>query len=157
NPQWIGAYNSSLKANSVTVSGAYAYVTEHGQGGHLAIIYISSPAHPRWIGAYNSDFDLQDDNGPTARISITVSGAYAYVTESGQGGRLEIIDVRNPASPKRVGNYMTSASAQNVTVSGDYAFVSEFEVPGRVIGGLEIIDVKNPASPQRVGNVVGFD
>jgi hypothetical protein len=61
---------------------------------------------------------------------------------------LHVIDVSNPANPQRVGGYDTSGGAWGVAVSGNYAYVADYDA------GLQVIDVSNPASPQRVG---GYD
>jgi len=58
-----------------------------------------------------------------------------------------VIDVSNPANPRRVGGYDTSGPAYGVAVSGHYAYVADYT-------GLQVIDVSNPANPQRVG---GYD
>ncbi len=59
-----------------------------------------------------------------------------------------MIDVSNPANPQRVGGYDTSGYAYGVAVSGNYAYVADYDA------GLQVIDVSNPANPQRVG---GYD
>lgn len=50
--------------------------------------------------------------------------------------------------PVRVGGYDTSGRALRVAVSGNYAYVADWDA------GLQVIDVSNPANPQRVG---GYD
>jgi len=56
--------------------------------------------------------------------------------------------VSNPANPQRVGGYDTSGYAYGVAVSGNYAYVADYNA------GLQVIDVSNPANPRRVG---GYD
>jgi hypothetical protein len=98
------------------------------------------PAWPR--GGYASD--------------VKVVGNYAYVTDadyasddypSGPRG-LEVIDVSNPANCVRVGGYATSGRANGVAVSGNYAYVADYDA------GLQVIDVSNPTNCVRVG---GYD
>jgi hypothetical protein len=50
--------------------------------------------------------------------------------------------------PVRVGGFDTSGQALGVTVSGNYAYVADWDA------GLQVIDVSNPATTQRVG---GYD
>ena len=52
-----------------------------------------------------------------------MSGHYAYVAVGGAG--LEVIDVSDPANPRRVGSYDTPGGAVDVAVSGDYAYVAD--------------------------------
>src|SRR5688572_22421285 len=59
-------------------------------------------------------------------------------------GRLVALDL----DPVRVGGYDTSGEANDVAVSGNYAYVADRP------DGLQVIDMSNPASPQRVG---GYD
>jgi len=86
--------------------------------------------------------------------SVYVSGNYAYVVS--YYGKLEIVDVSNPASPVHKGSIVDGGGnapylggAMSVYVSGNYAYV--------VSGGsnaLEIVDVSNPASPVHKGSIV---
>src|SRR5687767_7737414 len=56
-------------------------------------------------------------------------------------GRLVALDL----DPVRVGGYDTSGQALGVAVSGNFAYVADWDA------GLQVIDVSNPANPQRVG------
>lgn len=79
----------------------------------------------------------------TAPRKAVVQGNYAYVAEySGLG----VVDISNPAHPRRVGSLITPGPAQSVTVSGNYAYVADDRE------GLWIIDVSNPANPVAAGN-----
>jgi hypothetical protein len=61
---------------------------------------------------------------------------------------LQVIDVSDPANPRRVGGYDTPGYALGVAVSGNYAYVADYDA------GLQVIDVSDPANPRRVG---GYD
>ncbi|MCP4414747.1 MAG: hypothetical protein GY808_19490, partial [Gammaproteobacteria bacterium] len=79
-------------------------------------------------------------NGPC--YAVDVSGNIAYF---GNGGYLEIVDISNPANPVELGKIVLPSIPQNVTVSGNYAYVAnEFD-------GLRIVDISNPASPIETG------
>lgn len=90
--------------------------------------------------------------GIPAGISFTNSGGSKakdsarklLFTASGSGG-MYIVDVTNPASPQKLGNYNTSGTATGVTVSGNTAFIADG------LKGLVIVDVSNPASPKWLG------
>jgi hypothetical protein len=73
---------------------------------------------------------------------VVLKGEYAYCAAS--GGGLDIIDISNPASPIKVGNYETPGNALRVYVRGDYAYVADYQ------GGLQIIDISEPSKPVSV-------
>jgi hypothetical protein len=77
---------------------------------------------------------------------VAVSGHYAYVAVGDAG--LLVIDVSDPANPRRVGGYDTPGNALGVAVSGNYAYVADYNA------GLQVLDVSDPANPRRVG---GYD
>jgi hypothetical protein len=54
---------------------------------------------------------------------VAVSGHYAYVADWDAG--LQVIDVSDPANPRRVGGYDTPGYALGVAVSGNYAYVAD--------------------------------
>ncbi len=56
-----------------------------------------------------------------------------------------MIDVTDPANPQIVGNCDTSGYAYSVAVSGNHAYVADWDA------GLQLIDISNPANPQRAG------
>ena len=85
------------------------------------------------------------DTGGMAQ-TVAVSGNYAYVADGTAG--LQVIDVSNPANPKRTGAYDTGGYALGVAVSGNFAYVADGDA------GLQVIDISNPANPQRVGGFV---
>lgn len=120
--------------------GNYAYV---GIGPRLVVMNISNPQNPIAIG--------QTDVFPGTIVQVTLDGDYAYVAElppqnsdeAGLGG-LRIIDISDPTQPQAVGFCDTPWTPQSVSVSGDYAYVSDG------LYGLRIIDVSIPSSPTEV-------
>jgi hypothetical protein len=76
-------------------------------------------------------------------VDVAVSGGYPYVA-AGQTG-LQVIDVRDPAKPVRVGGYDTPGRALDVAVADGHAYVTD------ATAGLLVIDVRDPARPARVG------
>jgi hypothetical protein len=74
---------------------------------------------------------------------VFINGNYAYCTD---GAGVDILDVLNPARPKRTGHYESPGTASGVEVRYNYAFIAD----GRQ--GLQVVDVSNPANPVRVGN-----
>ena len=86
--------------------------------------------------------------GPT--LAVAVQGDYAYVGE-GQGLRLTILDISNPADPSVVGKTVPIPDnwpdnwIKDIAVDGDYAYVADYK------GGLRVVDVSDPANPTEVG------
>jgi hypothetical protein len=60
-----------------------------------------------------------------AAHDVKVVGNYAYVADGGAG--LQVIDVRNPANPVRVGGYETSVDAWGVAVVADRIYMADGE------------------------------
>lgn len=77
-------------------------------------------------------------------MGLTVVGNYAYVTAWDHG--LDVVDVSNPAAPKKVGSCRLPGRANDVAVNGGYAYVTVQE------GGLRVVDVSNPKLPVEVGS-----
>jgi hypothetical protein len=74
---------------------------------------------------------------------VTLSGDYAYVADGTRG--LLVIDIADPANPRRVGQVETGRGGWGVAISGNYAYVADSQA------GLAVIDVSRPSSPERVG------
>jgi hypothetical protein len=95
------------------------------------------------VGGYATDGYAQ---------AVAVSGRYAYVADGVAG--LQVVDVSDPANPRRVGGYDTPTGANGVAVSGSYAYVAGASGSFSVDAFLEVLDVSDPANPRRVG---GYD
>jgi len=76
-------------------------------------------------------------------LAVAVQGNYAYI---GEGPRLTILNVSNPASPTVVGKTPPLPDVvRGVYVAGGYAYVADHNA------GLRVVDVSNPANPMEVG------
>ncbi len=155
NPLLLGDYSTSIHgARRLAVSGQHTYLVEGYEGLH--ILDVANPEQPLRLGTYRTE-DYAED--------VAISGHFAYLTEaltpwgSGQDvRRLQVIDVSNPATPKRVGGIALGPSLggqQRVAVSGGYAYVagSAWEL-SESAPALHIIDVRDPVNPSRVGTYV---
>ena len=82
---------------------------------------------------------------PGSHSHVAVVGNYAYVAGWHD---LNVIDVRNPGNPVRVGGYDFGNlwETSGLAVSGGYAYVADDEG-----GGMAVIDVRNPTNCVRVG------
>ena len=70
---------------------------------------------------------------------VAVSGPRAYV---GVGGRLEVLDVADPAQPKRIGRSpLLSGRTGTVAVRGDFAFVDTNRA-------VTVVGLRDPSRPR---------
>ncbi|HEU4322339.1 MAG TPA: hypothetical protein VFS21_04235 [Roseiflexaceae bacterium] len=118
----------------VTVAGSTAYVI---QGLNLVTLDVSDPAQPRKLG------QLTLGSRPAA---LAVAEGFAYVLV--EAGAVQIVDVRNPASPALAGSYTLKLSSfiryTMLAVVGDYLYIGGVDP-----NALHVVDVRNPASPRR--------
>jgi hypothetical protein len=56
-----------------------------------------------------------------------------------------VIDISNPSSPVEAGYVDTPGSANGVSVSGNYAYVADYD------NGVRVIDISTPSSPVEAG------
>jgi hypothetical protein len=116
-----GAPNYLNGANSVFVSGDYAYVVSCYDAS-LSIFNISNPSNPMLAGSIRG---AGAPNYLDGAIDVFVSGNYAYVA-SANDASLSIFDIRSPSNPTLAGviggaNYLNGA--YSVFVIGNYAYV----------------------------------
>jgi hypothetical protein len=151
-PQKLGGVR--VFGSGLTASGSYAYATGPGI---LQVIDIQDPANPRRVGYCRTREGTNTVVSNGEYVGVALSDNRAYVADATAG--LQIIDVTDPVSPRRIGGYSTSGQATDVAVSGDYVFVAEHPLwneTNYVGGGLEVIDVHDPANPRRVGGNSSF-
>jgi len=120
---WIVNFYSAPRfyARDVYVLGGYAYVADSYGGLRIISTYL-----PREVSYFKtSDFAW------SVYVSKHGSSTYAYVANYKAG--LRVIDVSNSYSPKEVGYYDTLGIAVGVYVSGQYAYVADYD------GGLIIL------------------
>ncbi|MCP4712457.1 MAG: hypothetical protein GY869_27860, partial [Planctomycetes bacterium] len=136
-PTLLSALELEGGAFRIAVQGDYAYVG--GSGVH--IIDISDPENP---------FELST-SGFMLNHGIAVNGQYAYVSED----RLRVIDISDPANPSDVGLSQPISQSEQLSISGDYAYVAKEQFQ------LSIIDISDPANPQEINTIdlpgVGYD
>lgn len=156
-PKEVGFYNTEYPAQSVAVSGKYAYVGSGynwllGSSGRFDIFDISNPTSPQLKGSIKTEGAEHFGHIIT---DVYLSGKYAYYAYSYQAkvwrwGGFGIIDISLPVSPRVVGYHGTfacsSGAARSVQVLKGYAYVADY--CGYTGGSLQIFDVSNPGSPQ---------
>ncbi|MCU0370906.1 MAG: hypothetical protein MUC31_05780, partial [Bacteroidales bacterium] len=74
--------------------------------------------------------------------TVAVNGNYAYI---GSGCMLVILDISDPSSPQKLGALALPDILQELTISGNYAYVADSDE------GLRIIDITDPALPFEEG------
>jgi hypothetical protein len=122
----------------VALSGRYACITVYGYG--FYVIDVLDPFFPAIVGSVETPGN--------ARGGLEVVGHFAYVMDGddyGQPAGLRIIDFKNPSAPQIVGSVDIPSGANDVAVSGNYAYV--------ISSGLRVIDISNPTAPAIVGGV----
>jgi hypothetical protein len=128
----VYAGTCSGNADSVTIDGTFAYVTDHYAG--LRVIDVSNPVSPV----------LRTTCTTSYASGVAVSGAYAYVADDYAG--LRVVDLSVPsAAPTIVGTCIDANQSAKVAVSGSYAYVADS------YHGLRVIDISNPTLPSLKG------
>jgi hypothetical protein len=104
------------------------------------------PAH---LAALDWNLNLIGTNTAGMRGAVAVFGNYAYVTTAAHSDGtnqvergLQVIDISNPASPRRIGRYETDF-VESMALSGPYLYMTV----GRTV---EVIDVSDPTNPERL-------
>ena len=138
----VGGFDFTIQANSVYVSGKYAYVTQSTNAGtcsgstvtgcELAIFDISNPASPTGVRGSNIALDTWTSG---------LAGKYLYTGSSAVGGtcsgatvtgcELRIFDVSDPVNAVTVvGGIDYAILVNNIFISGKYMFVALNSVSG---------------------------
>ena len=145
-PVWRRSFNVGAWPSGVAAAGNHLYVT-HGkegwmapwQGGGLVILDITQPLNPVQVGALESGYS--SEKYPDGRIQLV--GDFAYLTwlnHDVSSWGLDVIDIRNPAQPVRIGSLEITEQISDFDFAGDHAYVATG-------GGFWVIDLRNPAQP----------
>jgi hypothetical protein len=126
--------------------GDYACVTDYERG-MMHVIDIHQPLQPKRVGSYNYGGVPR-----TVVLSEPGFGSYAYVAGGARGGPttigggLQVVDLSDPANPKRVGGYYGEFDGDiyDFAVASNRAYL----VTAR---GFEIVDLSDPTNPRKIG------
>jgi hypothetical protein len=131
-------------AYAVAVADGYAYVAAGG----VYIFDTSQLSNLAPVGIYAT---------PDAR-DVVVIGQYAYVADWETG--FQIVDISDPAHPRRVGECWINGRARRLVVRDNYAYVAAAPIwdgQSNRGGGMQVIDISEPANPQVVGEHIYFN
>jgi len=120
--------SGNYDCDKVVAQNNHAYLAASYLG--LAIVDVSSPAHPL-LSATTNSFDWSK--------GLAVEGHFAYLADYTRG--LRIVDITNPLAPAEIGSFDTPGKACDVTVESPYAFVADED------SGLCIVNIADPAHP----------
>lgn len=121
-------------ANSVAVSGNYAYVAAGATG--LQVVNVANRTAPSVVAALDTPGNAND---------IRIVGNLAYVADGSSG--LRIISVANPLAPVFVGTVDTPGTATDLVVVGNRCYIADGSA------GLQIVDVSVPTAPLIIGHL----
>ena len=146
NPVLVCSTNLVSNLSSLIVSDNYAYVTGTGNNNELQIINITDKSAPSLISTFNAV-------GNNDAYDLVKSGNYIYFVRAlsvitGQN-EFEVVNVSNPALPTSISGLDLEATAQDISIFENYAFVASQDD----IREFQVIDVSNPALPARVAAI----
>jgi hypothetical protein len=91
------------------------------------------------------DYAHREMGIPRRLDELHVTGRYALAPSMGPSMGLVVLDISDPARPKRIGQCATAGSPYDVRGAGHYAYVMDRGM------NIEIIDFGDPAHPVEVG------
>lgn len=128
---------------NIAVSGNFAYIASDSDTQELQIINISNPLTPIQSGSYNS-------TGNQNASGIAVSGNTAFLArKNGPDMEFLTVNVTTSTAPALIGSLELGANANDVVISGNYAFVTSDDNAQE----LKVISISNPAAPSLVGSL----
>ncbi|MBT4945144.1 MAG: CSLREA domain-containing protein, partial [Candidatus Marinimicrobia bacterium] len=134
NPQIINTWNEGW-VNNVIVYRRQLYLVGHPD---LQILNASDPYNLELVGSL--------DGLPSSPYELALNNGFLYLAS--RSGGLNIVDVRDSASPQHISNLDGFSYTWSVAVSGKYAYVAD-----RDNGEVRAIDVSNPEEPFDAGGI----
>ncbi len=126
--------NNLGAATGVAVSGHYAYLTSHPDGGFL-VYDVSDPAHPVRVA--------QNEDLPASPTAVAISGDYAFVS----AGSLCTVDISSPANPVIVYQGGNNYYTWGIAVSGQLACLAADT------DGLFLYNISDPTKPALLAQI----
>lgn len=119
-----------------------------GKRDQLVVLDLADPVLPRETARLPLVVDWQPYGGANAN-DLVVGADRSYLSVAGfADGRVDILDLRAPGQPRRLGVVRTRAVPGRMALYDTHLYVAEgFEGPVRP-GILEVLDVTDPANPR---------
>lgn len=139
-PVSLGSYYTEGYARDVAAAGSLAYVVD--SSADFAVVDLSKPGEPKGLST-------QLSSTPTAFVAVErpgVPGQDPKIVYVVGGGVLQVYDVANPSTPRKMTTVKISDRTQAVVVEGAVAYLAAGAE------GLQIIDLSNPAVPIVAGS-----
>lgn len=133
-PRLAGISPTRGTLHGVAVDGRFAYVADNLVG-DLQVVDVSRPDAPFPMGAIETPGD--------DALRVALSGGHAFVAAFADG--LQVVDVRDPVTPRLVGGSNAVRAARDVVVQGSMAYVADNDL------GLVVFDIAEPTSPRLLG------
>jgi hypothetical protein len=140
NPRRIGCYTSLGQISNIAVSGRLAFVANLYFG--LDVVDVGVEANPRRVGGYPV-------SSWTGALNVTSNRAFLVSAQGpyGSPSTLSVLDISNPSSPVRSGEYQYSLGTfQFVTSRSNLVFAANG------YNWVEILDINIPTNIQSVGH-----
>ncbi len=136
--------NGARDVSTITINNTpYAVTVTSSSPVRLQIIDLSNATHPVGIASLNQ--------GTLVKVDTAFIGGTPYAVTSDWGtGRVDLVDLTNPASPFLFSNIISSTNniqAIDIFTAGSTTYVA---VGGE--NGIQVIDITNPANPAPVAS-----
>ncbi len=143
NPILAGSLSLTGIPANIAVSGNYAYAASRDNNQELQIINISNPLSPSVVGTFNAA-------GTADAVGVYVVGTTVYLVRlSSTSDELIVINAINPAAPSLYGSLNLNANANEIFVSGNYAYIAS----GHNTQELQVVNIANPLTPAFVASL----
>jgi hypothetical protein len=131
-PRVVGTASTASTVSGIEIAGNVAYVM--CAAGELQVFDVTDTAKMHLLGSLELGLDC---------TNICITSRLALVTTS--TGRLIIVDIEDPSNPVARGSVVLDGyDAQDVAVSGVYAYVVGDSFPYKVLHVVDISDVDAP-------------
>jgi hypothetical protein len=139
-PTLLGSLNLGAAANSIIVSGNYAYVASADNNQELKIVNVSNPGTLIMAGSYNA-------SGNTDGRSVAISGTTVFLGRLQYGGaELFILNVFNPASVSLLGSYETGGDINGIYFDSNRVFLATSNSSQE----FQLVNTANPSYPVEI-------
>jgi Tfp pilus assembly protein PilV len=163
-PQYLGSFDNDPNVTGLngfalaTINNRlYAFLASPSSfaRGQLQIVDVTNPAGESWAPTItNYKLPLQHVPAAGSGKSIYYKDGYVYLgltsITGGAGTEFNVIDVRTPTSPQRLGGYSVGGHDINaIVVQGDFAYLAHPAASSDTFPEqVTVLDVSNKSNPQ---------